>query len=438
MARADGASDGRISFSYPISQKNHPIYSFTLVRRRGGQRVLSPLAIDRYDGGGLMGVPRWSVAAVFIIAASIVPYAVWADDAKPIVVAQDGSGQFSTVQAAIDSIPTGGTSLVLVHIKPGKYKEQITLSEDKPPIRMYGDDAETTILTFDRQARMKGENGKPIGTFKTASTYAYASDFEADDLTFENSTPRDISQALALSALGDRQIYRRCRLLGWQDTLYANGGNHGPTLPTSEPSTRAVEAGSVPPTARQYFEDCYIEGGVDFIFGNSTAVFNRCLIFSKRKGHLTAADTPQGVAYGYVFMNCTLLAAKDVAEKSVDLGRPWRDYANVVYLNCDMGPQITAAGWGEWKGFPERDQTVRYAEFGSTGPGGDMSGRVAYEQKLSADQANAITIQSVLGGPDNWDPHPVPPPGNPPTTRAEDVLTAIPATVPTSVPTTQP
>jgi pectinesterase len=348
------------------------------------------------------------------------------------VTGPGGQQKFTSVQKAIDSIPSGGKDLYLVHIAPGIYKEQITITDDKPPIRMYGDDALTTVLTYDRQARMLGEDGKPIGTFRTSSTYIYANNFEADDLTFANSTPRDVSQALALSALGDKQIYRRCRLLGWQDTLFANGGNHGPTMPTSNPTGEKNVSGSASPTARQYFEDCYIEGGVDFIFGNSTAVFNRCLIYSKRRGHLTAADTPIGEAYGYVLMNCELRAAKEVKDGSVDLGRPWRDYANVVYLNCDMGSQITPLGWSEWKGFPYRDHTVRYAEYGSTGPGGDMSKRVKWAKILTSDEAAAVTIFSVLGGSDNWDPIPSAPPAAYPVIQPEQPASTQPTTQPTS------
>ncbi|MGA3067572.1 MAG: pectinesterase family protein [Tepidisphaeraceae bacterium] len=324
-----------------------------------------------------------------------------------IVVAADGTGQFTTVQSAIDSINV--KTPVEIHIKPGTYKESIVFPRALPPTRIWGDDAATTVLTFNRQANQLGPDGKKIGTFRTASVVVQANDFEADQITFENSTPRDISQALAISCVGDRQIYRHCRFLGWQDTIYTNGGpGPGPltTAPSLPAATEPVPV--VPPANRLYFEDSYIEGGVDFIFGNSTAVFNRCEIHSKRKGYLTAASTTRGVLYGYVFMNCKLTAEPDVKDGSVYLGRPWRGYANVTYLNCIMGPQISPAGWSIWKSAPERIFTVLYNEYNSTGPGASPSTRVKWSHQLTAAQAAAITIPAVLAGDDNWDPKPTP------------------------------
>ncbi|MGD1277538.1 MAG: pectinesterase family protein [Tepidisphaeraceae bacterium] len=352
----------------------------------------------------MIGVRALNWASVIVIGALAGSAA--ADAAKLLVVAADGTG-FSTVQAAIDSIPDGSQQPVTIYIKPGTYTGQIKISANKPPIRMYGDDAQSTILIFNLEAKLPGPDGKPLGTTKTASTYVQANDFEADDLTFSNSTPRDVAQALALAAQGDRQIYRRCRFVGWQDTLYTNGG----PPPASAPSTRSggnplLWQKPVTPANRLYFEDCHIEGGVDFIFGNSTAVFRNCEILSKRRGYLTAASTPQGVAYGYVFMNCKLTAREGVKDGSVYLGRPWREYANVIYLNCEMGPQINAAGWSEWKSAPERIKTAYNAEYGSTGPGATIEERAPWSHQLTADQAKAITVQSVLGGEDHWDPKP--------------------------------
>ena len=175
----------------------------------------------------------------------------WGCASHELVVAADGSGQFSTVQAAIDSIPQTTTNPVTIHVKPGIYTEAIVISRDKPPIRMRGDDANSTVLTFNRQANALGPDGKKLGTFRTASTVVQANDFEADEITFANSTPRDISQALAISCLGDRQIYRRCRFLGWQDTIYTNGGPPpGPVVPwmslvaASRPSSRNAVQGN--------------------------------------------------------------------------------------------------------------------------------------------------------------------------------------------------
>jgi pectinesterase len=348
----------------------------------------------------------WALAAAWIAGASgCASNHEQAPQIKEITVAADGTGQFTTVQAAIDSIALTSPP-VTIHIKPGIYTENITIQRAKPPIRMYGDDAKTTILTFNHQANMLGTDGKKIGTFKTPSVYVYADNFEADELTIANSTPRDISQALAISCLGDRQVYRRCRFLGWQDTIYTNGGSSpGPEAPIpSKPVATTAPVAVAVPANRLYFEDCYIEGGVDFIFGNSTAVFNRCEIHSKRHGYLTAASTPRGVPYGYVFMDCKLTASPDVTAGTVYLGRPWRQYANVIYLNCWMGLQISKDGWSPWKAAPNRIYTVRYAEFNSTGPGANPDSRVKWSEQLSAEEVGAITIEAVLGGGDHWNP----------------------------------
>jgi pectinesterase len=320
--------------------------------------------------GVLCGLCGWVAVGIGAGAAS---------DGHEIVVTHDGSGDFRTVQAAVDSLAKR-TERAVIHVKPGIYEEHVKINADKPPIRLYGDDAQRTFLTFNLVATMPGPDGKPIGTFRTSSTEVWSNDFEADDVTFANSTGRDLGQALALSTCGDRQVYRRCRLLGWQDTLYTQG-------------------------KRAYFEDCYIEGGVDFIFGPSTVVFNHCTIHSKRKGYLTAASTPKDVSYGYTFFNCTLTAAQDVVPGSVFLGRPWRDYAQVTFLYCELGSHINHAGWLNWHG-TARDKTARYSEYHNGGPGSPTDRRVEWSHQLTDEQARAMTVSSLLAGEDHWDPQP--------------------------------
>jgi pectinesterase len=300
-----------------------------------------------------------------------------ADD-RELVVAADGSGQYRTVQSAIDAIPANNASPVTVRIKPGTYLERIVLSRDKRHVRFVGEDAAKTVLTYHLHAQSVDPNGRPYGTSGSTSTNILADDFAAENLTFANSTPRDIAQALALSANGDRQVYRHCRFLGWQDTLYLGRG-------------------------RQLFDDCHIEGGVDFIFGASTAVFRNCEILSKRQGYLTAASTPQDAPHGYVFFNCKLTATPDLRPASVYLGRPWRDYANVLFLNCDMGPHIRPEGWHNWNQ-PAREKTAKYGEYGSTGPGAKPDGRVPWSKQLTEAEAKVITPQVVLAGRDGWNP----------------------------------
>jgi pectinesterase len=342
--------------------------------------------------------------------ASILAFLFLSACQSAITVSPDGSAKFTSIQAAIDSIQPGPKP-VTIHIKPGTYAEHITIAYDKPPIRMYGDDAAATVLIFNLQHNTLGPNGIPIGTARSASTTIRSKDFEADDLTFANSTPPMSSQAVALAAEGDRQIYRHCRFVGLVDTLFTNGGPPPLTPGDTRPSIPGTHgpATTVAPTAswtnRLYFENCYIEGTVDFIFGNSTAVFNNCEIHAKHAGYLTAGSTLKEAEYGYVFMNCKLTAASDVKDGSVYLGRPWRDYAAAIYLNCWMGAQINKDGWSPWKSVPQRIRTVRYAEYESTGPGASPKTRVPWSRQLTDEEAAATTIPEVLSG---WDPQPKP------------------------------
>src|SRR6478736_1745464 len=196
-----------------------------------------------------------------------------------VVVAQDGSGQFTNVQAAIMSVPMGyATNPVVIRIKPGVYKEQLYIQREKRFFHLRGEAATNTVLTFDLNANLKGLDGKPIGTFRTPSIYIDAEDFTAENLTFENSAG-PVGQALAIRLDGDRAVFRNCRFLGWQDTIFANRG-------------------------RQYLENCYIAGATDFIFGAATSWFEKCHIHCLKDGYVTAASTPEGTAFGFVFSNC--------------------------------------------------------------------------------------------------------------------------------------
>jgi len=292
-----------------------------------------------------------------------------------IVVAIDGSGQFKSVQDAIMSVPSGSpTKPVVIHIKPGVYKELIYIQREKRFFRLIGEDAEKTILTFDLHANVVGLNGKPITTFRTPSTVIDADDVTAENITFENSAG-PVGQALAIRVDGDRVVFRHCRFLGWQDTVLLNRG-------------------------RQYFEYCYIAGHVDFIFGAATAWFERCHIHCLKSGYITAASTYDYEPFGFVFSHCQITGEADV---KTYLGRPWRDFANVTYLNTEMSSVVRPEGWQNWN-LPEREKTARYAEFNCTGPGANPRARVSWSHQLMKSQAKAITIKKVLGGADGWDP----------------------------------
>lgn len=292
-----------------------------------------------------------------------------------ITVALDGTGQFKSVQEAIMSVPAGSPAKpVVIHIKPGIYKELIYIQHEKRFFRLVGEDAEKTILTYDLHANMIGADQKPIGTFRTPSTVIDAEDVSFENLTFENSAG-PVGQALAMRVDGDRVSFRHCRFLGWQDTIFLNRG-------------------------RQYFADCYIAGHVDFIFGAATAWFERCHIHCLKNGYVTAASTYDYQPFGFVFSHCKIDGEPDV---KTYLGRPWRDFSNVVYLNTEMSGVVRPEGWQNWN-LPAREKTARYSEYKSSGPGGNPQARVPWSHQLTQKQAKEITIKKVLGGEDGWNP----------------------------------
>ena len=292
-----------------------------------------------------------------------------------VVVAQDGSAQFTNVQAAIMSVPMGfATNPVVIRIKPGTYREVIYVQREKRFFHLVGEDAAKTVLTYNLNANMVGPDGKPIGTFRTPSVQIDAEDFTAENITFENSAG-PVGQALAIRVDGDRAVFRNCRFLGWQDTILVNRGRH-------------------------YFENCYVEGHVDFIFGGATCWFEHCKIHCLRDGYITAASTPDTNKFGYVFNDCEITG---VAGAKTYLGRPWRDFAAVAYLNTRMSEVVRPEGWNNW-GKVEKEKTARYAEFKSAGPGADSEHRVKWAKQLTDSEAAEFTVKNALSGNDGWNP----------------------------------
>jgi polygalacturonase len=308
-----------------------------------------------------------------------------------LYVAADGTGDFYSIQRALDAAPKTGA---LVLVAPGTYREVLTI--DKPNIRLRSanPDASKTVVVNDRSA---GANG---GTLHSATVNVTADNFLAENITFENDFNRTHpqlpagSQALALLVTGDRAIFHNVRLLGNQDTVYAGSRNCSPDGQPCIP-------------ARQYFSDCFIAGNVDFIFGDGNAVFDRCEIHST--SHAGGFVTAQAKHYpeedsGFVFNRCTLTADPDVT-KSVYLGRPWRPYATVVFLDSQMGAHIDPAGWREWHpGETHSIDTAFYAEYHSTGPGADAGQRDPHTHLLTQEQASQYEPSVFLRGRDNWDP----------------------------------
>lgn len=298
-----------------------------------------------------------------------------AQAAVDLTVAADGSGRFTSVQQAIMSVPSGfATNPVNIHIRAGTYKELIYVQREKRFFHLIGDDATNTVVTYNLNANLPGPDGKLIGTFRTPTATIDAEDFTAENITFENSAG-PVGQALAIRVDGDRAIFRHCRFLGWQDTLFLNRG-------------------------RQYFDDCYIAGHVDFIFGGATAFFEMCSIHCLRDGYITAASTPDNQPFGFVFADCSITGVPGV---KTYLGRPWRIFASTIYLNTEMSAVVRPEGWNNWKK-SEAEKTARYAEFQSTGPGATPEQRARWARQLTAAEAARITPESVLAGTDGWNP----------------------------------
>ena len=286
-----------------------------------------------------------------------------------IVVAADGSGNTKTVQEAVDKVPANNRQRVIIRIKAGTYFEQVRIPADKPFVSFIGESADRTKITFNLSNRAAGS------TSASYSVYIGGPDFRAENVTFENSFGKG-SQAVAVLVDADRAVFRNCRFIGWQDTLYAKNG-------------------------RQYYENCYFEGHVDYIFGQAAAVFENCQIHSKGDGYITApmrfaADEPGG----FVFLNSTL--SSENTSEGIYLGRPWRDFGRTVFINTKMDAAIRPEGWHHWE--PNREKTAFFAEYGSTGKGSDDNGRVAWARKLSDAEVKEFSVEYFLGGRDGWNP----------------------------------
>lgn len=294
---------------------------------------------------------------------------------KRIVISKDGKGDFYSVQAALDAIPPGQAMPTELFIKKGIYREVIVVDARKNNIRFIGEDKNQTILIFNNHAGVKLANGDTLNTWTCASTFVYGDDFYAENLTFQNDAGFTAGQAVALRVEGNRARFINCRMIGFQDVLFLSGSG-----------------------VKHYFRDCYIEGTTDFIFGAATAVFKNCHIHSKKNSHVTAASTNSIIPYGFVFFDCKLTADSNIDK--VSLGRPWSPTAHVTYLNCWMDSHIIPGGWDNWRN-PANEQTARYAEYNSSGPGANPSQRVKWIKQLTADQASTYTISAIFG---TWKP----------------------------------
>jgi pectinesterase len=287
------------------------------------------------------------------------------------IVAQDGSGDYRSIQEAFNAVPDFRKNVTSILVKPGVYKEKLILAGSKTNVRLVGENAFETIITYDDYASKKNRFGEEMGTTGSTTFYVFGDGFTAEMLTFENSSG-PVGQAVAVRVDGDMVTFLNCRFLGFQDTLYPHGER-----------------------SRQYYRQCYIEGTVDFIFGWSTALFEECTIFCKKGGgYVTAASTLPGTSYGFVFLNCKITG--DAEPATFYLGRPWRPHAKTVFIQCYLDKQIRPEGWHNWDK-PEAERTAYYAEYKSTGPG--VGSRVKWSHQLSEPALSEYTKEKILG---NW------------------------------------
>jgi pectinesterase len=319
------------------------------------------------------------VLAVALLTTAPLPAQTSATTPRPLTVASDGSGDFKTIQEAVAAAPDNSSNRTVITIRAGTYKGHVEIPTNKPNLTLRGTNAALTILTDDKNIFALDPKGNKLGTPDSSTVLVRASGFTAENLTFEN-TAGNHGQALALFITADRGTFRRCRFLGWQDTLRADAKEQ---------------------SARQYFEECEIVGHVDFIYAAGTAVFNRCHIHCLADGYITAASTRLGVPYGYVFLDCRITTEPTVT--GVYLGRPWRPNARVVYLNTKMPAQIHPEGWHNWNNVTN-ETTAYYAEYHSKGPGARPESRVKWSHQLTDEEAMAYTVQNILRGTDGWNP----------------------------------
>ena len=299
------------------------------------------------------------------------------DSPDTIVVARDGTGEFRTVDEAIEVCRAFMDYHKVIYVKRGIYKEKLIIPQWLQNIEICGEDRDNTIITYDDHANIKtADRPKGMGTFRTYTLKIEGNDITLKNITIENNSAR-LGQAVALHTEGDRLLFINCRFLGHQDTIY-----------TGEDNTRLL------------FSNCYIEGTTDFIFGPSTAWFEGCHIHCKANSYITAASTPKTVDYGYVFNRCNVTVADNV--EKVFLGRPWRDYGYTLFMHCTLPKQIRPEGWHHWQ--EERKQTARYMEYENNGEGADTSKRVGWSRQLDKKEAQQVTQENVFRRADGWKP----------------------------------
>ncbi len=310
----------------------------------------------------------------------------------------EGTTEFPTIQMAMDHHPFAGIGRdgkpgrVFIEIAPGVYHERVIVTQNHTNITLVGmgKTPEDVVITNSLNAKQAG------GTFFTETVEINGTGFEADNITFEN-TAGNTGQAVAAAVRADKAVFKHCRFLGHQDTLFADYG-------------------------RQYYVDSYIEGGVDFIFGNATAVFDHSEIHANGPGYLTAQSrTSPEQTTGYVIVDskvtsgietgdgsglgsATSAPARDTIRRdTISLGRPWRPYSRVVYIDTELPADVVPEGWNAWGKTPGTPLAF-YAEYHDSGPGANVAARATWSHQLTARQAAQFRPRVFLAGKDGWDP----------------------------------
>lgn len=285
-------------------------------------------------------------------------------------VAKDGTGDYKFIQDAIDAMRVYPLAPITLYIKNGVYNEKIELPATNTDVIFIGESVEKTVIVFnDYSGRGK------LTTFTSFTAKISGNRFVAQNISFVNAAG-PVGQAVALYVDADKAIFKNCRFIGNQDTIFAAGEN-----------------------ARQYFVDCYIEGTTDFIFGPSTAVFQNCTIKAKSDSYLTAASTTEGKKFGFVFLDCNIIA--DTSVKKFFLGRPWRANARTAFIRCTLPKQLVKEGWNNWSN-PENEKTVYYAEYKNTGEGANTNARVAWAKQLTDKEAKEYTPASIFSNSNSF------------------------------------
>lgn len=327
-------------------------------------------------------------------------------------VSPERAGAYHSISKALEAIdescPNDGRP-VTIHIEPGEYRERVEIHRSHVTIE--GETADSVRIVGGLGAKMPSGDGSGIdgmlGTFRTYTVLVDADDVRLENLTIVNDAGdgREVGQAIALYADGDRLVVDACCIKGHQDTLFL-----GPLPPREVKPGGFIGPKQFAPrrVGRQYFRRCRIEGDVDFIFGGACAYFEGCEIRSLNRnmdvnGYVTAASTPEGEPYGFVFHGCSFTAAQDVAPDSVYLGRPWREWAQTVLIDCWLGQHIKREGWWDWAK-PAAHERAHYAGASLHGPASDAENWVPWAHELDATATTRYAREQVLSGADGWDP----------------------------------